>query len=173
MRSRARPSPPSIPATAWSVRTAGGRALPAVLAFVALGCASMFTPPRVDVVGVELTAVGLTEGMAEVTLEVTNEGVGNLDIRGILYELEVDTAVEGEEWITLSNGFHEGPISIPKGRTERVKVAVPFEYRTVGEAVRAFLREGEVPYRLSGEVWVGGSGIGLQLPFRTQGILGP
>jgi LEA14-like dessication related protein len=141
--------------------------------FLTQGCASIFSPPSVRIVGVELVAVGLTEGLAEVTLEVANEGIGDLNINGILYDLEVNTSTERQEWITLSNGFFDGAVSIPRGRTERVKVPVPFEYQAVGEAVRTFLRRGEVPYRLSGEVWVGGSGVGLQIPFRTQGILEP
>jgi LEA14-like dessication related protein len=127
----------------------------------------------VKIVGVELLAVGLTDGLAEVTLEVANEGIGELNISGILYELQVATSAGEEEWVTLSKGFHDGALSISRGSRERVKVPVPFQYRAVGEAVRTFLREGEVPYRLSGEVWVGGGGYGLQIPFRTQGILGP
>ena len=140
---------------------------------LAQGCASLFTPPSVEIVGVELVAVGLTEGLAEVTLEVANEGFGDLNINGILYDLEVNTAIEGESWRTLSNGYFDGAVSIQRGQTQRVKVPVPFAYRTMGEAVLTFLRQGEVPYRLSGEVWVGGSGAGLQIPFRTRGILGP
>jgi LEA14-like dessication related protein len=137
------------------------------------GCASLFTPPSVEIVGVELVAVGLTDGLAEVTLEVTNERFGDLDIKGILYELEVSTTTEGGGWTTLSSGFFDGPVSVRKGQTERVKIPVPFEYRTVGEAVLALLRQGEVPYRLSGEVWLGGSDTGLPIPFRMQGILRP
>jgi LEA14-like dessication related protein len=154
-----------------SVRPAPALLVAAV--FLTQGCASVFSPPSVEIVGVELVAVGLTEGLAEVTLEVANEGFGEMNIRGIIYDLEVNTSAEGQGWITLSNGFFEGPVSIPRGRMERVKVPVPFEYKAVGEAVRTFLRSGEVPYRLSGEVWVGGSSVGLQIPFRTQGILGP
>lgn len=153
------------------------RAVPALLfaaaVFLTHGCASIYSPPSVEIVGVELVAVGLTEGLAEVTLEVTNEGLKELNITGIIYDLEVSTSEEDPGWITLSNGFFDGAVSIPRGRTERVKVPVPFEYEAVGEAVRTFLRRGEVPYRLSGEVWVGGSAVGLQIPFRTEGILPP
>jgi LEA14-like dessication related protein len=137
------------------------------------GCASIYSPPSVEIVGVELVAVGLTEGLAEVTLELTNEGLRDLNINGVIYDLEVSTSEEDPEWITLSNGFFDGAVSIPRGRSERVKVPVPFQYEAVGQAVRTFLQRGEVPYRLSGEVWVGGSGVGLQIPFRTEGILPP
>ena len=58
------------------------------------GCASFLSPPSVEIVGVELVAVGLTEGLAEVTLEVGNEGMRDLNVRGIIYDLQVNTAEE-------------------------------------------------------------------------------
>ena len=39
--------------------------------------------------------------------------------------------------------------------------------------LQSFLSEGEVPYRLRGEVWLGGSSVGLQIPFRSRGRLRP
>ena len=151
--------------------TAGVKILGALTLSLIQGCAS-FTPPSIHVIEVELVAVGLTEGLVEVTLEVANEGHGDLNVKGILYDLQLDTATEGVGWVTLSNGFFDEAVSIPRGQTQRVTVPVSFEYRALGEAIRAFLSQGKVPYRLTGEVWVGGRTSGLQLPFRKQGILG-
>ena len=135
------------------------------------GCVS-FTPPSIHVVGAELVAAGLTEGLVEVTLEVANEGLRDLNVKGILYDLQINTATDGASWETLADGFFDGAVSIPRGQRQTVTVPVSFEYRALEEAIRAFLSRGEVPYRLSGEVWVGGPAAGLQLPFRKEGILG-
>jgi LEA14-like dessication related protein len=154
---------------AWS--TSGARILGLSALSLVQGCVS-FTPPSIQVVGVELVAVGITEGLVEVTLEVANQGRGDLNVKGILYDLQVNTATEGVSWETLSNGFFDGTVSILRGQRQRVTVPVSFEYRALGEAIRAFLSRGDVPYRLSGEVWVGGANAGLQLPFRMDGVLG-
>ena len=151
--------------------TSGIKILGALALALVQGCVS-FTPPAVEVLEVELVAVGLTEGQVEVTLGVANEGRRDLNVKGIIYELQLNTATEGVSWVTLSDGFFDEAVSVPRGQRQGVTIPVSFEYRALGEAIRAFLSRGEVPYRLTGEVWVGGPSSGLQLPFRRQGILG-
>jgi LEA14-like dessication related protein len=127
----------------------------------------------VEIVGVELSSLGLSSGVAEVTLEVTNEGSRELDIRGFLYELEVQDIGEDGDWHKVAEGFFDHALSIPGKEIRTVSVPVPFEYSGLGAALRSFLAEGEVPYRISGEVWIGGSRLGLQIPFRSRGVLQP
>ena len=152
----------------------GPPALAAVLLATLLqGCALFFQAPAVEIVDVEIVSLGLTSGTAEVVLEVTNESGRQMDIRGFLYEIEVKGPEEKEGWASLAEGFYSHELSIPGRETQRVRVPVPFQYSALGVAVRSFLSEGEVPYRLKGEVWIGGSSLGLQIPFRSQGVLRP
>ena len=137
------------------------------------GCALFYSSPEVEIVGVELSSLGLSSGVAEVTLEVTNKGSREMEIRGFLYELEVRDLGEDGEWHQLAEGFFDHELSIPGKQMREVAVPVPFEYSGLGAALRSFLAEGEIPYRVRGEVWIGGSGIGLQIPFRSRGVLKP
>jgi LEA14-like dessication related protein len=137
------------------------------------GCALFFKPPAVEIVNVEIVALGLTSGTAEVVLDVTNEGSRQMDLRGFLYEIEVRDPRDEGGWASLAQGFYNQELSIPGRESRRVRVPVPFQYSALGAAVRSFLSEGEVPYRLAGEVWMGGSNVGLQIPFRTRGVLKP
>jgi LEA14-like dessication related protein len=137
------------------------------------GCALLYSAPGVEIVGVELSSLGLSSGVAEVILEVTNESSRVLDIRGFLYEMEVRDLGEDGSWHPLAEGFFDHDLSIPGREVREVRVPVPFEYAGLGAALRSFLADGEVPYRILGEVWIGGSGVGLQIPFRNQGVLKP
>ena len=137
------------------------------------GCAMFFRAPAVEILAVEIVSLGLTSGTVEVTLEVTNEGSRRMDLRGVLYEVEVRGPAEDEGWVSLAEGFHDQEISIGGKETQTLTLPVPFQYSAVGVALRAFLSEGEVPYRLKGEVWMGGASSGLQLPFRSQGVIKP
>ena len=137
------------------------------------GCALFYRAPSVEIVDVEVVALGLTSGTAEVVLDVTNEGGRQMDIRGVGYKIEVKDPRDDGGWDSLAEGFYRQELSIPGKETRRVRIPVPFQYSALGTAVRSFLSEGEVPYRLNGEVWLGGSSVGLQIPFRTRGVLKP
>lgn len=139
----------------------------------AQGCALFFKPPAVEIVGVEVLSLGLSSGTAEVSLDVTNDQSRQMEIRGFLYEVDVRGPGEDGGWTALAEGFLDRRLSLPGRETVRVKVPVPFKYDALGEAVMSLLSSGEVPYRLRGEVWVGGSAAGLQIPFRHQGVIKP
>ena len=137
------------------------------------GCALFFKAPSVEIVDVNIVSLGLTSGTAEVVLDVTNDGGRQMDIRGFLYEVEVRGQEDDGGWTSLAEGFFSEEVSIPGRETRRVRIPVPFKYSALEAAVRSFLAQGEVPYRLNGEVWLGGSGMGLQIPFRDKGVLKP
>jgi hypothetical protein len=124
-------------------------------------------------VDIQILSLGLTSGTAEVVLDVTNEGGREMRIRGFLYEIEVQGPGEEGGWTSLAEGFFDQQLSIPGRETRRVSVPFPFEYSALGAALRRFLSEGDVPYRLRGEAWFGGSSTGLQIPFRAEGVLKP
>jgi LEA14-like dessication related protein len=136
-------------------------------------CAALFSPPSVEIVGVELVSLGLTSGTAAVTLDLANESSRKMDILGFHYELEVRDSEGDDRWRRLAGGFHSEEIVLPGEQVQRVTVPVPFEYRALGAALRSFLARGEVPYRLQGEVSVKGFGMGLDVPFRSEGVLKP
>lgn len=137
------------------------------------GCALLFSPPSVEIVGVELVSLGLTSGTAAVTLELSNEGSRKIDILGFNYELEVRDSEGDAGWKRLAGGFHSERIVLPGEQVQRVTLPVPFEYKALGAALRSFLALGEVPYRLQGEVSVKGWGMGLDVPFHSEGVLKP
>jgi LEA14-like dessication related protein len=153
-------------------RIGWGLLVPALLIGIH-GCTLFFRAPSVKIVGVDLVSLGLNSGTAEVSLEVTNQESREMQIRGFLYEIEVGKSREGGGWNQLAEGFHDNPVTIPGGQTVTVKVPVPFEYSAVGEAVRRLLSTGDLPYRMKGEVWLGGGRMGLQIPFRSQGTIRP
>ena len=136
-------------------------------------CALFFKAPSVEVVEVRVTQLGLSSGTALVSLAVENESNREMAIRGFLYEVEVKGRGEGGSWTTLAEGFYDRWVVIPGRETEAVDVPVPFEYAALGEALRSLLSSGEVAYRLRGEIWIGGTGAGLQIPFRQEGVLRP
>jgi len=137
------------------------------------GCALFLKAPQVQIVEVQIRSLGITSGTVEVVLDVTNDGRRQMDIRGFLYEVHVKDSGEDGAWASLAEGFFDQPLSVPGHETRRVRVPVPFEYSALGAAVRSLLSRGEIPYRLRGEVWLGGSSGGLQIPFRTEGVIQP
>jgi len=137
------------------------------------GCAALLSPPSVEIVGVELVSLGLTSGTAAVTLDLANERSRKIDILGFLYELEVWDSEDENGWKRLAGGFHSEEIVLHGKRVQRVTLPVPFEYRALGAALRSFLALGEVPYRIRGEVSVKGFGMGLAVPFQSEGVLKP
>ena len=147
-------------------------ALAAALAPIC-ACAALFSPPSVEIVGVELVSLGLTSGTAAVTLDLANQSSRKIDIIGFLYDLEVWDSEDDNGWKRLAGGFHSEEIVLQGKWVQRVTLPVPFEYRALGAALRSFLALGEVPYRLRGEVSVKGFGIGLTVPFQSEGVLKP
>jgi LEA14-like dessication related protein len=146
----------------------------AVILLVSLGgCAIFFKAPSVEIVGVQVTSLGISSGTALVELEVTNEQGREMKIRGFLYEVEVRRERDSGSWVPLAEGFSDQNLTIPGHETVSVEVPVPFQYEGIGEALIGLLSAGEVPYRLRGEVWTGGDAAGLQIPFRDEGVIRP
>lgn len=149
-----------------------------LLAALALGgCAAFFQAPEVRVVGLRVVSLGVTSGTAELALEIWNENRSSLEVRGVRYRLDVrgpDDAEEGSsEWMRLGEGYHRSKTVVGAGDTTRVRIEVPFQYDAVGAAVRAFLRDGEVRYRLDGELRINGALGEYQVPLRTTGAVSP
>jgi LEA14-like dessication related protein len=154
-----------------------GKTLALVVATALLGtlpgCAFFYKAPSVEIMEVQVTSLGLSSGTAVVALGVTNQSGREMSIRGFLYLVEVKAPGVDGSWTTLAEGFFDHALVIPGHETEAVNVPVPFEYAGLGEALRSLLSAGEIPYRVKGEVWIGGTNSGLQVPFRQEGVLKP
>lgn len=152
------------------------RAAAALAVLAAAACALFYQAPEVRIVGLRVASLGITSGTAELELEITNPNSGDVDVRGFRYRLDVRRPSDEEAddpWTPLGEGYHRTGATLAGGETSRVTVEVPFEYEAVGAAVRAFLREGEVGYRLEGELRIHG-GLGeYDVPLRQTGVLSP
>lgn len=122
--------------------------------------------------------MGLTSATADVRVEVENPNWFELDLLGFAYELELeDPGQDGEggsaepTWVRLAEGHHDEALSVPAGETARLELEVPFGYEGMGAAVRSFLAQGTIPYRLQGDVegrllfWT------LTFPFQAGGTI--
>lgn len=150
-----------------------GRMLSLLFLGALQGCLLFFQAPAVRIVGVEVLSLGMSSGTAEVALEVTNQGRSEMRIRGFLYQVQVESPEDGGGWNKLTEGFHDQILTIPGGESREVRVPVPFQYSALGNAFRRLLSTGDLPYRLKGEVWMGGANRGLQIPFRSEGTIRP
>lgn len=155
---------------------AAARCVGVLAILAAAGCALFFQPPEVRVVGLRVASLGITSGIAELDLEVSNENSSDVDIQGFRYRLDIQRP-RGEEgageWTELGEGFHGDSTTLKAGETSRVTIQVPFAYEAVGAAARSLLREGEVRYRLEGELGIDHGLREYQVPLRTTGVLSP
>ena len=144
------------------------------------GCRLLFQEPSVRILDLELGDVGFTSATADVRLEVDNPNWFKLDILGFAYGLELEDpgeAGDGEaasteaSWVRLAEGRHEEALAVPAGEVAELELEVPFDYEGMGAAVRSFLAQGAIPYRLQGDVegqllfWT------LDFPFEAGGSI--
>lgn len=162
-------------------RRRGRRAARAALLVVLVlsaGCAAFFEEPEVRIVGIRVISLGVSGGTAGVDLDVTNPNDRSVRVVGVRYRIQVEdveageTAEVGDErWRTLTEGMHSEGVTLEPRDTARIQVEVPFEYRVVGETVRALLQGREVEYRMDGEVRIDGPVGEIRVPVRTTGLL--
>ena len=145
--------------------------VPVLALLIAMGgCARLYQEPHVHLAGVRVVGLGFTSGTAQIHLEVDNPNRFALEVWEFRYFLEV--AEGGGRWTPLATGATEEPIRLERRSQRDVYLSVPFEYRGVGSALRAFLSAGEVPYRVQGDLRARGPTGEVALPFRSQGSLG-
>lgn len=142
------------------------------------GCALFMAEPRVTLADVRVVQLGITGGTARVELEVENPNRFDLSVRTLAYRLEVADGPAGEggeeRWLPLAEEEEvERDLTAPAGRTVRVEIPVEFQYRALGAAVRSFLADGEIRYRVRGTVRVDGPLGERRLPFASNGRMTP
>lgn len=156
-------------------RLQGARAL-AVIALVFLGgCGALppRNPPRVDVVGVELTRVEGPTAYFAVTLQLANDGDDVLVIEAMQGAL----AIEDE---TIAQAALEGtPLRVPAHGTARAELVAQTGMDAILRAIAAAMRRGamlvapggrpSLRYSITGSATLGG---GYRLPFSRSGEIG-
>ncbi|MBI3789559.1 MAG: LEA type 2 family protein [Gemmatimonadetes bacterium] len=133
------------------------------LAFVAAACASLRPePPQVDFRGVALKDVALSGATIDVVLAVRNPNAFGIDIRRLAYSLYADSTLVGM-------GQPLGQLQIPARDSSIVRLPVAFEYRSLGMVVVQLITQGEVNYKVKGDVTVGTPIGDFNRPFESAG----
>jgi LEA14-like dessication related protein len=142
-----------------------------VLGVVLGGCALFYRSPQVQIADVRVVQLGFTSGTAEVKLDVTNPNRFGLEVRELAYLLEV--AEREDLWTELARGQSSERVRIGRRSTREVTLAVPFQYRGAGSALRAWWETGEIRYRVRGEIKARAPTRTIDLPFRAEGTVVP
>jgi len=147
----------------------------ALVVAVALGsgCALFLKRPSARIAEVRIGSVGLLGATAEVMVAVSNPNGFDLTAEEIRYRLSfADAGAEGG-WRTLVEGSTEDERNVPAGDSAELSLSLPFRYEDVGRAVASLLGQGELRYRVEGDVKFDVPGPNLRVPFDRQGTLVP
>ena len=155
------------------------RAGPTALAIVALailnGCGALppRNPPRVDVVGVELTRVEGPTAYFAVTLQLANDGDDVLVIEAMQGALAIESETIAEAALASA------PIRVPAHGTARAELVAQTGMDAMLRAIAAAMRRGatlvapggrpSLRYSITGSATLGG---GYRLPFSRTGEIG-
>ena len=142
-----------------------GRQQASILLALGLGGCALATavPPSVDVLGVQLTGLGLTEQQLSLTLCVTNPNGQALDFRRVTADLDVSG-------LSLANGVSELAVRLPARSSTVVPFTVVTTVRNLGAQLLGIARTGIVDYRVHGTVALDGLA-GIPLPYSRSGRL--
>lgn len=126
-------------------------------------CASLRpVPPAVDFRGVALKDVALSGATVDVVLAVKNPNAFGIDIRRLAYSLYADSTLVGQ-------GMPLERLQVPAHDSAMVRLPVSFEYRSLGLVVVQLITQGEVNYRVKGDVTVGTPVGDINRPFESAG----
>lgn len=145
--------------------------MPRSLALIALlplglsGCVLAAAPPSVDVVGVQLTGLGLTEQQLSLTLCVTNPNPSALAFRRVTADLDVSG-------LSLAEGASDLAVRLPARSSTLVPFTVVTTVRNIGAQLLNIVRSGSVDYRVHGTIALDELA-GIALPYSRSGRLDP
>ncbi len=135
-----------------------------------LGCSLLIQSPTVRVVNVQVTSLGLTQGTAEVGLRLVNPNGYGVRIQELVYRLDVE---ESGGWLQLAADSLTRSVEVAGKDSAEVSLSVPFRYQALSSALWALLQDGEVTYRLMGDVQVRGPVGTFRIPFESRERLRP
>ena len=147
--------------------------LAAACALVASGCALFFQNPEVSIAEVRVVSLNLVGGTAQVSLQVVNPNGFSLTAKEVRYRLAFADEQAAEGWRTLSEGATASPVAIAARDSSSVRLEVPFRFTDLGRALGSFLSQGEIRYRLDGDVKFDAPITDLRIPFDRRGSFAP
>lgn len=134
------------------------------LALGMAGCALAHDmPPSVEVAGVQLTGLSLTNQQLAVTLCVTNPNANEIAFRRVTAELDVSGA-------PLAASANDLPVRLPPMSSTVVPFTVVTTVQNVGPQLLGVVQSGSIDYRVHGTVALQGV-FGLTLPYSRSGRL--
>jgi LEA14-like dessication related protein len=137
------------------------------------GCALFFENPTVSIADVRVTSVTLVGGTAEASLNVVNPNGFTLTAKEVRYRLSfADTQAE-EGWRTLTEGETDGAVQVSPRDSAAVRLQLPFRFADVGRALTSLMSQGEIRYRLDGEVEFDAGIKDVRVPFDRRGSFAP
>jgi LEA14-like dessication related protein len=164
----------SAPRTGGRPSRARIAAFAASLAAVSVsGCALFFENPTVSIANVRVVSVTLVGGTAEASLNVVNPNGFTLTAKEVRYRLSfADDQAEGG-WRTLTEGESDGVVQVAARDSAAVRLELPFSFADVGRALGSLLGEGQLSYRLDGDVKFDAGIKDVRVPFDRRGSLAP
>jgi LEA14-like dessication related protein len=126
----------------------------------------------VQIADVRVVSVGLVGGTAEVSLNVVNPNGFTLTAREVRYRLSFVDADAEEGWRVLAEGESGEELRVPARDSAGVRLQVPFRFVDLGRALGGLLQQGELGYRLDGDVKFDAPMRDVRVPFDRRGSLG-
>lgn len=150
-----------------------GASLATALLVTAWGCALFFRSPTVRIADVRVTSLGLAGATAQVALDVVNPNRYDLTALAVRYRLAFADEDADLGWRLLAEGESDERLVVGRRDTAQVTLSVPFRYLDLGRALGSLLDEGELRYRLDGDVKFDAPVRDVRVPFDQRGTLVP
>ena len=106
----------------------------------------VFTPPDVRFDGARIASLGLEGGTLDVSLMIANPNPYPLTATGASYRLLAGDSVE------VGRGSTSHPVRVGARDSARVVLPVELSWRALERVGRGALRDGDVEYRVIGEI---------------------
>jgi LEA14-like dessication related protein len=120
----------------------------------------VLTPERAGVKSIGPTGIDFV-----VTMRAKNPNRMDLNIQAVTAKVTINGSVD------LGTTTISSPIALPAGAETPLNVPVSFQWTNLPAIARLGATRRDVPYKLEGNVTVGGSTLSVTLPFTMTGII--
>lgn len=136
----------------------------ALLVLLLTGCAAIRPdPPEVQLAGLTISDLSLSHANFLATVSVYNPNRSALDIEGLQFELFLDE-------VQIARGVTAKAFSIPAEQTGSAALRMSASFLDLFRLSQRLKGLEEVPFRIAGEVKVGGPGfLWLTVPVKSEG----
>ena len=136
-----------------------------VLLSCALGGCAAVQPPRVDVLQVRLSSVGLLDQQLQVQLCISNPNARELAFSRVTFDVDIG----GER---LASGVNDSPVTLPPLRAVSLPFSVATTTRNLGAQLGSILGTATVAYTVSGRIVLRDFSL-VGIPYSVSGRLTP